>query len=382
MKRLLTVLTALAIGCAHREASPPSKDATVSATAGDDETALDDAWLSGAPAESDVVTRVEAMRFVDATFALVERHLYDPGLVEAHGRAAREAAARSITAKESPSRQDTIDSMNQALQAYGVSHLGIATPTKLRARFGLGEGAATSTAERHEAVSAEVRGDVGIVRIESFLVPEIRHDLVRRAFDRLRDARVLVVDLRGNGGGSASSVVYTAQYLVGPDVLAEIVQTRRGHERRVPHDMRGFFADAENAGSTADLALGKREGFVRWWTPPDAPPAPRRPTYLLVDEHCASSCEVFAAMMVDAGAATIVGRKTPGEVLAAQGVKTSWKGYLLFVPFGTVLSPKGRVIEGVGVQPKVSLDVCAEGHDPAACLAAAIEVARRPTAKP
>ena len=350
--------------------------------ASEDETALDDAWLAGARAESETIPRSEAQHFVDQTFAIVERHVYDPALVQAHGRAARETATRSLDSRQAVSRQDAVDAVNQGLRTYGVSHLGVATPTKLRARFAPDAGAASSSTERNDRVSAELRNDVGIVRIESFLVPEIRHDLFRQAFDRVRGARAVLVDLRGNGGGSASSVVYTAQYLVGPNVLAEIVRTRRGRERRVPYDMRGFFPDAENEGSTADLALGTREGFVRWWTPPDAPHPRRRPTYLLVDEHCASSCEVFAAMMVDAGAATVVGRKTPGEVLAAHGVKSPWNGYLIVVPFGTVLSPKGRTIEGVGIEPDVPIDSCAEGRDPAACLAAAIDVARGAAATP
>jgi hypothetical protein len=354
-------------GCAG-ERPPASIEA-----APKDDTALDDAWLASAPPESEPVAPQEARRFADAAFGIVERQIYDASLVSAHGRAARDSATRSLVGAPSFSRQRVVDVVNEALRGYGVSHLGIAIPTKLRARFA----PHAEHAAPDEAVTSELRGDVGVIRIRSFLVPEIRHDRVREAFEKTAGARTLLLDLRGNGGGSASSVSYTAQYLVGPNVLAQVVRTRQGQTRTAPYDMKAIFPDADNAGSTADLALNRREGLVRWWTPADAPPVKKRPAFVLIDQHCASACEVFAAMMADTGAATIIGQKTAGEVLAGQGIKTPWNGYLLVVPFGTATSPKGKTIEGVGVAPSAAIEACADAKEPNACLEAAVMLAGR-----
>lgn len=86
MKRLLAALAPFVLACVHRDAPPTTEKVNAPTTAqtpltpSDDETALDDAWFEAAPAEADVVTRVEATRFIDATFTIVERHLYDPAV--------------------------------------------------------------------------------------------------------------------------------------------------------------------------------------------------------------------------------------------------------------------------------------------------------------
>jgi C-terminal processing protease CtpA/Prc len=268
-----------------------------------------------------------------------------------------------------------VDIVNTALKGYGVSHLGVGTPTKLRTMFGPKTKPAETEAPATEAVHAELRGDVGVIRISSFLVPVIRHEAISRAFLKVRGARAVLIDLRGNPGGSGSSVVYTAQYLLGPDVLVDTVRTRRGFEGKAPHVMRGFFPDELNAGSDADIQLNKREGHVEWRTPTDAPAVPRRPTYLLVDGACGSSCEIFAAAIADSGVGRVLGQRTAGKVLTAQGVRGVWNGYLVVVPFGTVLSPRGRDLEGKGVEPDVVLRECEVGGDAERCMTAALEQA-------
>lgn len=356
-------------------AEPPPTTATAPphtapAPAAEDDTAVDNSWLEGTPPEGEEVSQDEAQRFATAVFDAVERHIYDPALVAAHGAKVRADARAALAGSASWVRKAVLVAINDALKAYGVSHLGVATPSKVRVMLGVD---APPGAPPKEAVYAEQRDGVGIVRIESFLVPQIRHASVAKAFEVVRDAKALLIDLRGNHGGSASSVVYAAQYVVGPKVLTQTVRTRGGVDRSTPHAMRGFFPDDKNEGSNADIKLEKREGHVAWWTPDDAPATPRRPTFVLVDGECGSSCEIFAAALADAGAARILGQRTAGVVLGSEGVKGPWKGYLMIVPFATVLSPKGRTIEAKGVEPDVVLDACARpGGDARACLDAAM----------
>ena len=73
---------------------------------------------------------------------------------------------------------------------------------------------------------------------------------------------------------------------------------------------------------------------------------------VLVDRGTASAAEIFAAVLQDHGRATVVGRPTAGAVLA------SWfhelpDGGQLQLSREDYLAPKGRRLEGGGVEPDV-----------------------------
>ncbi|MSU65120.1 MAG: hypothetical protein EXS38_03225 [Opitutus sp.] len=96
---------------------------------------------------------------------------------------------------------------------------------------------------------------------------------------------------------------------------------------------------------------------------------------VLVDGGTGSAAEIFSAILQDQGRATLVGRKTAGAVLA------SWfhglpDGGELQLSREDYLTPKGRRIEGNGVEPEVwvtrTLDDLRAGRDPD--LAAALRV--------
>ncbi|MEO5960983.1 MAG: S41 family peptidase [Opitutaceae bacterium] len=88
---------------------------------------------------------------------------------------------------------------------------------------------------------------------------------------------------------------------------------------------------------------------------------------VLVDGSTASAGEIFSAVMQDHGRATIVGRKTAGAVLA------SWfyglpDGGELQLSREDYVAPKGRRIEGNGVEPDIvvprTLEDVRHGRDP------------------
>ncbi|NUQ37094.1 MAG: peptidase S41, partial [Caldilineales bacterium] len=76
----------------------------------------------------------------------------------------------------------------------------------------------------------------------------------------------------------------------------------------------------------------------------------RGPVAVLVDAGTGSAAEIFAAVLQDHGRATIVGRRTAGAVLA------SWfyslpDGGQLQLSRDDYVAPKGRRLEGVGLEP-------------------------------
>ncbi len=80
-----------------------------------------------------------------------------------------------------------------------------------------------------------------------------------------------------------------------------------------------------------------------------------KPLVLLVNEHSASASEVLAGALKDFDRATIVGKKTFGKGSVQEVIELSFGGTVKFTS-AHYLSPKGTVIDGVGVSPDVDVD--------------------------
>lgn len=98
---------------------------------------------------------------------------------------------------------------------------------------------------------------------------------------------------------------------------------------------------------------------------------------ILIDAATASAAEIFAAVLQDHGRATVVGRRSSGAVLASWFYRLP-NGGELQLSREDYVAPKGRRIEGAGVEPDVVVarklaDVRA-GRD--ADLEAALEILR------
>lgn len=98
---------------------------------------------------------------------------------------------------------------------------------------------------------------------------------------------------------------------------------------------------------------------------------------VLIDGATGSAAEIFAAVLQDHGRATLVGRRTAGAVLASWFYRLPDGGELQLSRLD-YLTPKGRRIEGKGVEPDIvvprTLDDLRAGRDPD--LARALEVLR------
>jgi carboxyl-terminal processing protease len=88
---------------------------------------------------------------------------------------------------------------------------------------------------------------------------------------------------------------------------------------------------------------------------------------VLVDGATGSAAEIFAAVLQDHGRATVIGRRTAGAVLASWFYRLPGGGELQ-LSREDYLAPKGRRIEGRGVQPDIvverKLEDVRAGRDP------------------
>ena len=163
-----------------------------------------------------------------------------------------------------------------------------------------------------------------------------------------RDAPGVILDLRRNPGGETLSLSITVGEFFDRSVDCGTFITRGGTRSEM---------------NSWQLGSARYRGRV----------------VVLVDAGTASAAEIFAAVLQDHGRATIVGRKTPGAVLASRFYRLPDGGELQLSREDYV-APMGRRIEGQGIKPDIvvprTLDDVRRGIDPD--LDVALRVLRAP----
>ncbi len=173
-----------------------------------------------------------------------------------------------------------------------------------------------------DVVVERLRGGISRVQISAFTRGVGRE--VRRAMDDDAAGHVggVILDLRGNSGGLLDEAVDAASVFLdgGPVVSYE----RRNQPQRTL-----------NAYSGGDL---------------------RTPVVVLVDSDTASAAEVVAAALQDRNRAVVVGARTYGKGSVQEPSELS-DGTALELTVGRYLTPSGRALDGVGVEPDVVVPV-------------------------
>jgi len=173
-------------------------------------------------------------------------------------------------------------------------------------------------------------GNIGVLGLHAFADFEFGRDdqPARRAIDaalqRLAHVGAMVVDLRGNHGGSPAMVGYLASAFVAPGTdIFNAFHSREGTQSEAP---------------------------AEWFAAPRA----QLPLYVVIDAGTGSAAESFAYTLQQAGRATIVGEPSGGAANPGGPVETPG-GLAVFVPTGSPVNPftHGNW-EGVGVQPDVA----------------------------
>ena len=220
-----------------------------------------------------------------------------------------------------------------------------------------------------ETVHRRLEGDVGYLRVGSFVAPdgqawatatpEQRPALIeplvsgyRQAFAELADTRALILDLRGNPGGTDLAAMELARPLLPPDAIYFQLQARLDD---------GGWSQVSSHGL------------------PPAPDVPRyeKPLVVLIDEGTFSAADNLAACLRDElPSAQFVGRPTGGGTGAPRRVELSRTGAQVAFCTQRVRGPAGEITEGRGVVPDVAVrwsrDDLLSGRDPD--LAAALSL--------
>lgn len=320
---------------------------------------------------TNTISSSEAKLFIRDVYQTLESNIFDPKFKKDE----REQHLREILAKVETkpnwSRSELTTHISNQLKKLSVSHLRLLDPVEGQKLFRMIEQKPLSNARPDPAVSAEMRGKIGILRVKSFIIPLITKAELDRRKAQLSQAKIILIDLRGNGGGYGSSISYLVEDIVGSNKLLWRDRTREGLQKKEPYIFRGYFDDAINGKAKAEIELGKEHSYIEWRTRLEAQ-KDSRPHFILVDGQCGSSCDLFTGIIKDYRAAKILGTRTMGALFGGDAFRLRWQGFALIVPTVQVVSPKGNTIEGVGVQPDIEIPECANSSSQ--CLEKAIKV--------
>ena len=176
-----------------------------------------------------------------------------------------------------------------------------------------------------------LKGGIGYLRLAGFkeTTPRELDDAIESL--KSRGMKALILDLRGNPGGSLTACIATAQRFL----PSGIIVTTQG--QAAEFNNRIFSSDA---GMTAhDM-----------------------PVVLLVDTKTMSSAEIFAAGLKDNGRATLVGLPTFGKGFVQSPIRLEsldtteapGKSGFLVLSVASTQTPRGQGINGGGVTPHFS----------------------------
>jgi carboxyl-terminal processing protease len=163
-------------------------------------------------------------------------------------------------------------------------------------------------------------GDVGIIAFNFFLLQPVLSE-VQKAIEGFRQsgAKAIVFDLRGNPGGFGGMAIPLAARLVARETNLGTIQ------------FRDF---ANNLVAAPSLGIKPFPGKI----------------VILTDEGTASTSEILAAGLQEAGRAWVVGETTAGAALGST-IEELPGGAIIQIPVAGYKTPKGVAIEGRGVQP-------------------------------
>jgi len=161
--------------------------------------------------------------------------------------------------------------------------------------------------------------DIGYIRFNAFLPPV--HERFAEVAGSFRDARGLIIDLRGNHGG----VFFVRKPMV---------------DRLVPE--RRLFWSYKGRDSTREVFTEPTKNVYAG------------PLVVLVDVMSASSAEEFAGGLQSLGRAVIIGERTAGIDVVMDAVSLP-NGALFVYPIEQTRTGDGTVLEGRGVIPDIEV---------------------------
>jgi carboxyl-terminal processing protease len=170
-------------------------------------------------------------------------------------------------------------------------------------------------------------GDMAYIQIEEFDDITVDQFADALATAKASDMKGLILDLRGNPGGSLTAVVDIARMIL-PEGM--IVYTEDKNNKRTEYTCDG----------TKELDV---------------------PLVVLVDMNSASAAEILSGAIQDYGIGTLVGTTTFGKGIVQQVIPFS-DGSAVKLTISSYFTPNGRNIHGTGIEPDIVCEFDSESY--------------------
>ncbi len=171
-------------------------------------------------------------------------------------------------------------------------------------------------------------GNIGYLETHAFGPTKYVDKAFSAAMNQLADSDALIIDMRGNGGGSPDSIAYLSSYLFDKRTHLNNMFWREGNR-------------TEEFWTTEDVP-GKKYGQ-------------QKPVYVLTGPRTFSGAEEFSYNLQQLKRATLIGETTRGGAHPG-GVRELTPHFSVFVPRGRAINPISKTNwEGTGVTPDVKV---------------------------
>ncbi len=190
------------------------------------------------------------------------------------------------------------------------------------------------------------------------------HATIERRFEEIKDRSMLVLDLRGNGGGRVTNFIHLLGFFFEPGTRVGIPV---GSE-----DAAAFVVETGLPPSDAFLiAAWMKGGYV---VEDDRPARFGGRVAVLIDGGSASASECTASALRELRRAPLVGRRSAGALLVSRFLPLPG-GFAMQAPVMDYITVRGFRPEGVGLTP----DVVVRSRDPEEAVRAALDRLRGPS---
>ncbi|MBU1187507.1 MAG: S41 family peptidase [Gammaproteobacteria bacterium] len=215
--------------------------------------------------------------------------------------------------------------------------------------------AAQPLAAEPELTFTQPAAGVGVLRVARF---DLDPQLVSAQLAEIHQQNLsaLIIDLRGNTGGSFPSVVALSRYLRSESLNAGYFLTRRWfmqHGDYPDQAQRQNIAALQTLDLQAFADMLQRDGALQLELPAHNDPVFNGKLLILTDGDTGSAAEPFVYLLQQQGV-TIVGEVTDGAMLSGDRVPVD-DDLLLFLPVADYVAPDGTRLDLVGVQPDVAV---------------------------
>lgn len=249
-----------------------------------------------------------------------------------------------------------------------------------------------------DTTSQRLEGDIGYLRIQRMARDDEFLAALRSQLESFMDSRGLIIDVRGNGGGTRDVLRLVLPYLMQANETPAVVNLARlklGSEARrsspsglladrflypasSPHWNRAE-ADAIGAFSKTFRPSWspKADTFSDWHYMLISPngKAFSKPVKVLIDSGCFSATDIFVSALKGRPGVEVIGLPTGGGSGRSKGIRLAHSGWKLRLSSMASFQVDGRPYDGVGIQPDLRIEPAAAYHwglsDPA--LEAALE---------